>query len=170
MITVLRIGHRAGRDPRISTHCALVARAFSADSMIYTGEHDSEFENSVKRIISQWGGDFKLSYEKSWRKVLSGWKGKRVHLTMYGLPLDKEIKKIRKLKDVLVIIGGQKVPIEVYHSSDYNISVTSQPHSEVAALSVFLHEYLQGSYSNKKFRGARIKVIPRKEGKATRLK
>ena len=34
MITVLRIGHRISRDKRITTHVALVARAFGADNIL----------------------------------------------------------------------------------------------------------------------------------------
>ena len=34
MITVLRLGHRKGRDKRITTHVGLVARAFGADELL----------------------------------------------------------------------------------------------------------------------------------------
>ncbi|MBN2331008.1 MAG: tRNA (cytidine(56)-2'-O)-methyltransferase, partial [Candidatus Aenigmarchaeota archaeon] len=136
MITVLRLGHRAGRDPRISTHCALVARAFGADRMIYSGEHDSNLERSVSSIVKNWGGDFELAYEKRWTWVIKNFRGTKVHLTMYGIPLPKKISQLRKPKNLLVIIGGQKVPAEVYRMVDHNVSVTSQPHSEVAALAV----------------------------------
>lgn len=165
MITVLRLGHRAGRDPRISTHCALVARAFGAERLIYTGEHDSDMENSVKNIVKNWGGPFSITHEKGWRKVVREFDGATVHLTMYGLPIQKEIGRIRKSKDLLVVIGGEKVPMEVYHTVDYNIGVTSQPHSEVAALGVFMHEYLQGKEHDKKFMNAKIRLVPHKCGK-----
>ncbi len=165
MVTVLRLGHRAGRDPRISTHCALVARAFGAERLIYTGERDSGMENSVKNIVSNWGGPFSITHEKSWRPFVKNFKGTTVHLTMYGLPLHKEISKIRKAKNLLIVIGGEKVPMEVYHAVDYNIGVTSQPHSEVAALGVFMHEYLQGTEADRKFRGAKIRLVPHKCGK-----
>ncbi len=167
MITVLRIGHRAGRDPRIATHCSLVARALGASSIAYTGERDSEMEESVRRTVSNWGGDFSISYEKSWKRVISGFRGTTVHLTMYGMPLSERIEKIRKSKDVLVVVGGEKVPSEVYQTADFNIGIGSQPHSEVAALAVFLHEYLQGSALSKKFPGAKLSVVPKEKGKKT---
>jgi tRNA (cytidine56-2'-O)-methyltransferase len=167
MITVLRLGHRAGRDPRISTHCALVARAFGADNLIYTGEKDSDMEDSVIKIVKNWGGPFKISHEKAWKKVIKGFGGTSVHLTMYGMPLSEKIGKIRKSKDLLVIIGGEKVPSEVYHAVDYNVAVGSQPHSEVAALAVFLHEYFGGSELSFGFPGARIGVVPDERGKKT---
>lgn len=168
MITVLRLGHRAGRDPRISTHCALVARALGAEKLIYTGEHDGDIETSVRKIVENWGGPFEISYEKSWRKVVKNFPGKSVHLTMYGLPMQKEIGKIRKSKNVLVVIGGEKVPMEVYHAVDYNIGVTNQPHSEVAALGIFLNEYFQGRSLDKKFKNAKISLVPQKAGKKIR--
>jgi len=170
MIAVLRLGHRAGRDPRISTHCALVARAFGARILFYSGDHDGGLEDSVNSIVRNWGGDFRIEYEKGWRKRISGWKGARVHLTMYGMPVLKKISEIRKSgrsKDLLVIIGGEKVHWEVYQMVDYNISVTGQPHSEVAALAVFLHELQEGREMRKPFRGAKIRVIPQERGKRT---
>ena len=36
-ISVLRIGHRLVRDDRVTTHAALVARAFGADMIYMTG-------------------------------------------------------------------------------------------------------------------------------------
>ena len=167
MITVLRLGHRAGRDPRISTHCALVARAFGADKMIYSGEHDSELEKSVAKTVENWGHGFEISYEKNWRDVIRKFGGRKVHLTMYGMPIQRKIKEIRKKGNILVIIGGQKVPSEVYHIVDYNISVTNQPHSEVAALAVFLHELQQGRELKMGFKNARIRVVQQESGKKT---
>jgi tRNA (cytidine56-2'-O)-methyltransferase len=167
MITVLRIGHRAGRDPRIATHCALASRALGAGRLLYTGEKDSGMEESVRSIVSNWGGDFEISYEKSWRGVIKGFKGTTVHLTMYGMPIAGKMPAIRKAGDVLLIIGGEKVPSEVYHIVDHNVSVGSQPHSEVAALAVFLHEYFGGKELSKSFRKAKIRVIPQEKGKRT---
>ncbi len=167
MITVLRLGHRVGRDPRISTHCALVARAFGAASLIYSGEHDLGLEKSVRSIVENWGGPFEIRHESGWRSVIRDFRGKSVHLTMYGLPVMEKIGEIRKSKNILVIIGGQKVPAEVYHMVDFNVGVTGQPHSEVAALAVFLHELQQGKELGKTFRNRKISVIPQERGKKT---
>ena len=57
MIKILRLGHRLGRDDRISTHCGLVARALGADEIIYTGELGKEMLESVKNISQRWGGN-----------------------------------------------------------------------------------------------------------------
>lgn len=170
MITVLRIGHRAGRDPRIATHCALAARALGAERLIYTGEKDSGMEESVRSIVRNWGGEFGISYEKGWRTAVKGFKGATVHLTMYGMPLAGKMPAIRKAKDVLVIIGGEKVPTEVYHSVDHNVAVGNQPHSEVAALAVFLHEYFGGSELSSDFPRGKMRVVPQEKGKMTEMR
>lgn len=168
MITVLRLGHRLARDQRISTHCGLVARALGADRIIYTGEQDTEIIKSIEEVTSKWGGAFSASYEKDWKKVIREYKQKKfsiVHLTVYGEPIQSKIKTLRKKINLLIIIGGEKVPAELYKLVDHNISITQQPHSEVAALAIFLHEYLAGKELEKKFKNAKIRVVPQQRGK-----
>lgn len=165
MISILRLSHRYGRDARLTTHCGLVARAFGASEIILSGDEDKKVIESIKKVSKRWGGSFNVKYEKNWEGFIENFKGKRVHLTMYGLSIEKKIKEIKKEKDLLVIIGGEKVPSEVYHIVDYNIAVTNQPHSEVAALAVFLDNYFKGKELNKKFDNAKLKIIPREKGK-----
>lgn len=167
MIHVLRLGHRIGRDRRISTHSGLVSRALGAGKLLYTGERDNGLEDSIKRVSKQWGGRFEISWERDYKKIITNYKKKGykvVHLTVYGIPIQKRISQIRK-KRVLVVVGGEKVPPEVYQLSDMNISITSQPHSEIAALSIFLHEYFQGRELKKRFKNARIRLVPQERGK-----
>lgn len=161
-IIVLRLGHRIFRDSRISTHCALVARAFGADEIIYTGEKDSETEKSVNSVVKRWGGDFKIRYEKNYKKILNNWKGKICHLTMYGKNIDNV--KIPK-KDLLIIIGGEKVPSEIYQLADMNIAIGNQPHSEVAALAIFLDRIHKGKQFKKQFKNAKLEIIPQDKEK-----
>ncbi len=161
-IKVLRLGHRIFRDQRITTHCALVARAFGADEIIYTGEKDTETEKSMNDVTKRWGGNFKIKYEKNYKKILKNWKGIICHLTMYGKNIDKI--KIPK-KDLLIIVGGEKVPSEVYQLSDYNIAIGNQPHSEVAALAIFLDKIHKGKQLKRQFRNAKLKIIPQEKGK-----
>lgn len=168
MITVLRLGHRKKRDARLSTHCGLAARALGADAIIYSGEKDPTLLESIRKVNKNWGSKFKVSYEKNWKRVIKNFRGARVHLTMYGLPIQDQIGKIRKEKDILVIIGGEKVPGWVYHAVDYNVAITNQPHSEVAALAIFLHELLRGKELRKKFDG-RLKIVPQAFGKRIRI-
>jgi tRNA (cytidine56-2'-O)-methyltransferase len=162
-VRVLRLGHRAARDKRISTHCALVSRALGAESLIYTGQRDSEMEDSVRKVSEQWGGRFRIEHAASWRKVIKDFRGGSAHLTMYGLPIQQKIGEIMKSKNLLVVIGAEKVPMEIYHAADWNIAVTNQPHSEVAALAIFLHEFFQGK--NPDFGKAKRRIIPQKAGK-----
>ena len=70
MVSVLRLGHRIERDKRLTTHCALVSRAFGAEKMFYTGDKDSILEESVKKISRAWGGDFVIEYVKDYRKLI----------------------------------------------------------------------------------------------------
>jgi tRNA (cytidine56-2'-O)-methyltransferase len=166
MLVVLRLGHRRGRDDRLSTHCGLIARALGADKIIYSGEEDKQIVESIKNVAKNWGGPFKVEYNPSWRTVIKQYKKKNfliAHLSMYGIPLQKQIRKIRKSKNVLVVIGSEKVPGEVYQMADYNISVTGQPHSEAAALAIFIYEYL--GKKEKKFSKAKIKIVPQESGK-----
>ncbi len=173
MIIILRIGHRYQRDERVSTHCGLVSRALGASAIIYSGEKDDNLVESVRRVSERWGGKFSATYEESWKDVIRKYKKKKftvIHLTMYGLSVQKQISKIRKSKNILVIVGSEKVPPEVYQLADYNIAVTNQPHSEIAALSIFLHEYQKGKELNKSFSKAKIKITPAAKGKNVREK
>lgn len=168
MIIVLRLGHRIGRDSRISTHCGLVSRALGADKIIYSGDEEKNLLESVSSVTKQWGGSFEAEYEKSWKKIVNEYKKKGfliVHLSIYGLPIQEKIDLIKKSKNILVIVGGEKVPAEVYQYVDYNIGVSQQPHSEIAALSVFLHDYFRGKELEKEFENPVIKVIPQERGK-----
>ncbi len=164
-VTVLRLGHRKERDKRITTHCALVARAFGANKIILSGEKDEAVLESVREVVEHWGGSFKIEYAADWEKVLDEFKGTKVHLTMYGEKLSGAAKKIKKAGNVLVAIGAEKVPWVVYEKSDFNIAIGNQPHSEVAALSVFLHEILGEKKLWEKRKGANIGISPRKKGK-----
>jgi len=168
MITVLRLGHRIGRDARTTTHCALVARAFGAKKIIYSGEKDSGLENSIKNIVVQWGGPFDIEYNNQWKKVIKEFIGIKIHLTAYGESVQNKINEIRKKtrkKNILLIVGGKKVLPEVYDFSNYNIAITSQPHSEVSSICLFLDYYFKRKELNKKFLNGKIKILPSKNHK-----
>lgn len=168
-VTILRIGHRYVRDYRVTTHLFLVARAFGASCVIYTGQQDKGIDAEVAKIIENWGGSFNIEYADSWEKVVKDWKdngGEVIHLTMYGLPLQDMIGKIRLSKsEKLVAVGGAKVPGIMYKLADWNVAITSQPHSEIAALSVFLHEFFEGKELSKSFQNAKLVIIPQASGK-----
>ena len=169
MIVVLRLGHRPERDKRITTHVALTARAFGADKIIIAAEVDEHVRESVEDVVRRWGGKFEIEFNPKWRAVLREWKGKIVHLTMYGIHIDDALSEIKKVigkgEDVMIVVGAEKVPREVYEIAHYNVGVGNQPHSEVAALAVFLDRLLDGEGLRKEFEGAKVKIIPQERGK-----
>ena len=163
MIAVLRWGHRIPRDSRITTHVVLTARAFGADA-VYVDTEDPELEDTVRGVIRRFGGPFELKTGVNWKKLLRDWKGTKVHLTMYGEHIDDALPKIPK-DDVLIVVGAEKVPRDFYDMADFNVAVGNQPHSEVAALAVFLDRLLDGKGLRKGFEGAEIEIIPNPKGK-----
>jgi len=163
MITVLRIGHRIDRDKRITTHVALVARAFDASKIIIDTK-DTKIEKNISSICKRFGGDFEIETGVDYKKIIKQWNGAVVHLTMYGEELDKSINTINKKKNLLVIVGAEKVPPQIYELADFNVSVGNQPHSEVAALAIFLDRYSSGRWMTKKFNG-KIEILPCNKGK-----
>ncbi len=167
-VYVFRLGHRPKRDERITTHLMLVARAFGASGAYYSGVRDPSMEGSIRRVCENWGGRFSLEYVSDWKRSVRRWRetGRVVHLTMYGLPLTELIPLIRSdPHPKLVVVGGAKVPGEAFRLADWNISVTSQPHSEVSALAVFLHELYEGKELSLTFEGARLRVVPQARGR-----
>jgi len=163
MITVLRLGHRIARDKRITTHVALVARAFGADKIFITTK-DIKVEDSVNLISKKFGGTFSIESGVNQNDILKNWNGTIVHLTMYGERVDEAIPKFNKKNDLLIIVGAEKVPINIYEQADYNISIGNQPHSEIAALAIFLDRYTKGLWTDKKFDGE-VEIIPTNKGK-----
>ena len=167
MIEVLRLGHRPFRDKRLSSHVAMTARAFGASKIWYTGHKDLSLENSVSNVVKNFGGDFSIGYIE---RGITFVKNRRdngwivVHLSMYGLKLQDEIDKLKGDKDILLVVGGEKVDWDFYKLSDYNISVTSQPHSEVSALALFLDHYFEGKELDLEFKGGK-KIVPQERGK-----
>jgi len=163
MITVLRIGHRIGRDKRITTHVALVARAFGADKILID-KKDDKIEENISSICTRFGKDFEIQSGVERKKIIREWKGTIVHLTMYGERLNKSVDNINKNEDLLIIVGAEKVPPAIFEIADFNVSVGNQPHSEVAALAIFLDRYKNGRWEYKKFNG-KIEILPRNKGK-----
>ena len=157
MITVLRIGHRPARDKRVTTHVALTARAFGAQRVLVDAR-DPPLEKTVRSLVRRFGGTFQIETGVAWRRVLKEFAGTRVHLTMYGLQLDDILPKIPR-DDLLIVVGAEKMPAEVYRLADLNVAVGNQPHSEVAALAVFLDRLLAGEGIRREFDG-RLRIRP----------
>jgi len=162
VITVLRIGHRPERDKRVTTHICLTARALGA-SAVLVDRPDPTLEQTVRGVVARFGGDFRIETGVEWRKVLRSWDGPKVHLTMYGERV-KAIEKIPRRSNLLVLVGAEKVPPDAFRLADLNLAVGNQPHSEVAALAVFLDRYTQGSWTRKRLRG-KLTILPSARGK-----
>jgi tRNA (cytidine56-2'-O)-methyltransferase len=168
-VVILRVGHRPERDQRITTHVGLTARALGAKGM-YLAAADKGVVESILDVVNRWGGDFFCQDSVKWRSCIRDWKasgGTVVHLTMYGLNLPDVIGEIKTREKILVIVGAEKVPGEIYGLSDYNVAVTSQPHSEISSLALFLDHFFSGKEFSNEFMGAKIRIVPSKIGKQT---
>ena len=170
-VKVVRVGHRYVRDYRTLTHLCLVSRALGAEA-IYLEEVEKELHETVREVNRTWGGDFAV-VEGKWKRVFQDAKGEGraiVHLTMYGTPLQEKIDELRKRESFLLAVGGPKVPGEVYKLADYNIAVTSQPHSEIAALAITVHDLQRGEELKKEFSHYKMKIVPSGRGKKVERK
>ena len=108
---------------------------------------EKEVITTLDQVNRTWGGEIKAILGEPWRSVIRAAKKEGrsvVHLTMYGMPIQDMVPQLRNLDKLLLVVGGPKVPGKVYHEADFNVAVTSQPHSEVAALAIALHEIQAG--------------------------
>ena len=166
-VVVLRLGHRPGRDERMTTHVGLTARALGADRVVIAGEA-AEPASTIEGVVERFGGPFDVSVVADHGGVIRAWDGAVVHLTMYGLPVQEVAADVREAHDaspLLVVVGSEKVPFDVYEAADHNVAVTSQPHSEVAGLAVFLDRLFEGRELDRDWRDATHRVVPQATGK-----
>ncbi len=169
---VLRIGQRVVRDDRVTTHVALVARAFGAKK-IYMDEVNPEIKDTLNKINYTWGGDFEIEFISDWKKIIKEKKANSVkilHLTMYGENINKVASILQKEEKILIIVGAEKVPREIYDFADYNVAIGNQPHSEISALAVVLDRIQNGKQFLNKFENPTREIIPTKRGKNVIIK
>jgi tRNA (cytidine56-2'-O)-methyltransferase len=174
-IVVLRWGHRPQRDVRLTSHIALTARALGASGFLLSDTVDRRIKETIEKVTGNWGGEFCFEMGTTWKSAVKHWKtngGIVVHLTAYGenIQTSNVLDRIRQQgKKLLVIVGSQKVPKEFYSNevSDFNVSIGNQPHSECAALAVFLDRFFEGKELAQRFKKAKIKIVPQKRGKKT---
>lgn len=168
-ISVLRLGHRIERDKRITSHLGLTARAFGADEIILSGDWDSSPLETWESVTKRFGGNFGSSFEESpisWlRNASKSGSNTIIHLTMYGEPWRESIKSISHEKPIIIVVGGTKVSGQVYDLADHNISIGNQPHSEVAALAIFLESWFGPIDEYSRFTSPELRVIPSAVGK-----
>ncbi len=175
-IIILRLGHRIQRDQRITTHVALTARALGAEGMLLNSD-DSGIGKSISEATARWGGTFYVKNITKWKSEIKKWKdegGKVLHLTMYGINLPDAIPEIvSTAANLMIVVGAEKVPPEIYELADWNIGVGNQPHSEVAALAITLDRLLaaQGKDAlRSQFSGGEIEIVPKRAGKEVKSK
>ena len=167
VIEVVRIGQRLVRDDRVTTHVALVSRAFGAKKIFMT-EVNSEIKESLEKINKTWGGNFVVEFIDKWKTIVKKKKDENfrvVHLTMYGESINDVQEKLRKEENLLVVVGAEKVPREIYELADYNVGVGNQPHSEISSLAILLDRIQKGNQFEKTYPDAIRKIIPTKKGK-----
>jgi tRNA (cytidine56-2'-O)-methyltransferase len=127
---------------------------------------NDDIKSTIDDVNNRWGhaSNFKIEIVKGWRNVILNWKkngGVVIHLTMYGLNVDDIIGKIKdNSNDILIIVGAEKVPKEIYTLSDYNIAVGNQPHSEISSLAIVLDRIFGGKQLKLNFESAKLKIIP----------
>ena len=167
VIEVVRIGQRLVRDDRVTTHVALVSRAFGAEKIFMT-EVNPEIKDTLRKINETWGGNFEIEFIDKWKSIVKKKKEENfriVHLTMYGEKINDIQNKLQKEENLLIVVGAEKVPREIYELADYNIGIGSQPHSEISALAILLDRIQKGEQFEKTFPDAKRKIIPTKTGK-----
>ena len=173
IVYVLRLGHRPQRDRRVTTHVALVARAFGAKGIYIADVVDEKVRKSIEKVVSRWGGSyFEVIDGVNPIQVIKKFKsegGCIVHLTMYGLRVDDVIHEIIKsCEKILVIVGAEKVERIYYELADFNVAIGNQPHSEVSALAIFLDRLWQGREMNLCFPDAKYYIVPSAKGKVVK--
>ncbi len=168
-VYVLRLGHRPERDKRTTTHVALVARAFGANGFVLEGVCDKRVRESLEKASKMWGGEIDFLCSSDGKEYVTKWKEERgevINLTMYGLNIDDIIGEISSSpRQKLIVVGGEKVERFYYENSDYNVSIGWQPHSEVAALAIFLDRLYKGRELLLYYTDAGFKIIPTERGK-----
>ena len=172
VIEVVRIGQRVVRDDRVTTHVALVSRGFGAER-IYMTEVNPEIKETIEKINNTWGGNFQIEFIEKWKTIVKKKKDegfKIIHLSMYGESINDAEEKIENEEDLLIVVGAEKVPREIYELADYNVGVGSQPHSEISALAILLDRIQKGKQFEKEFPNAKRKIIPTKNGKNVQVK
>jgi len=172
VIEIVRIGQRLVRDDRVTTHVALVSRAFGAERIFMT-EVNPEIKGTLEKINKTWGGDFVVEFIDKWKTIVKKKKEenfKIIHLSMYGESINDVQEKLRKEENLLFVVGAEKVPREIYELADYNVGIGSQPHSEISALAILLDRIQKGVQFEREFPNAKRKIIPTKNGKNVQVK
>lgn len=162
MLKVLSIG----KEPyQSNSELCLVARAFGAAGVTFSSRKDQRLIKYMQQTNNKWGGSFAVDFESNYMKMLGQESSyKKVYLTRYGVPLQDIIGTLRTYKNLLLIVTEKETFDPAYARSDFNVSITDQPHSSTSAIAVFLHEFYSGRELAMHFENARYKVVPSEQG------
>jgi len=144
-----------------------------ASGFILSDVQDEKIRQTIEKVTKQWGGSFIFQMGIPWKRAVNEWKkhgGIVVHLTAYGENIqtsDVMNRIMAPRKNVLVIVGSQKVPEEFFSGrvSDFNVAIGNQPHSECSSLAIFLDRLFRGQELPREFEGAKVKIIPQVRGR-----
>ena len=89
---------------------------------------------------------------------------------MYGENVNDAQEELQKKDKILIVVGAEKVPREIYELADFNVAVGSQPHSEISALAIVLDRINNGRQFDRDFPNAKRKIVPTKKGKNVQVK
>jgi tRNA (cytidine56-2'-O)-methyltransferase len=76
---------------------------------------------------------------------------------MYGQNLPNVISRL-ETERLMVVVGAEKVPPDLFRLADCNVAITNKPHSEIAALSIFLDRVQSGQELAAEFSG-RTRIV-----------
>lgn len=141
--------------------------------MILSDREDPKIEETLRKVTRNWGGSFFFEMGITWKEAVRKWRmkgGLVVHLTAYGENIETNdvLKYIKSSgKDILVIVGSKKTPDKFFVEdvTDFNVAIGNQPHSECASLAIFLDRLFEGRELARRFKDARLRILPQKRGK-----
>ncbi len=161
MISVLIVGKASYED---CIDLSLITRAFGAANITFSPTNPrikSRLKRHMAQMSRKWGGKFDVEFCNNWLELI---KNKRnyikIYLTRYGIPLRKMTYRINTYKNILLIATTSESTKAVYTNADFNISISSQPHTCGSSLAVFLHDFYHGRELAMHFENAESKVVP----------
>ncbi len=164
MIWILAVG-KANYDSKLDL--AMVSRAFGASNITFCpGEKDGKRLIKYCQAMSRrWGGNFGVSYTDDWKRFIAERKNYlKIYLTRYGMSMTKLGYQVRTYKNVLAIVSFTESIKPLYDAADFNMSITTQPHSCSSSVAVFLHEFYSGRELSMHFENAKYKINPGDHG------
>jgi tRNA (cytidine56-2'-O)-methyltransferase len=137
------------------------ARAFGASSVTFASQKMPKLIRYFATMNRTWGGNFTVSFTDDWKDFINSKKNyKTVYLTKYGIPINKVRYSLKTYKNILLIVTHDNTSKSLLKSTDFNVSITTQPHCSTAAITVFLHLFYEGRELAMHFENAKYRVVP----------